>query len=328
MTDENIETPGDESPTTSTGDAQESTVPGDRRPLGFWLRTVDALITREFAVAFHNEGVTRRDWMLLNALAGDVDAPGLAERLARRPKRLRGLEKRGWAQEGGDGTWVLTEQGRVAKENLSAVVDGIRTRVAGSVSTEDFATTVASLEAIARELGWDETKPTHGWGFGRGRVFGPGSGFGAFGPESGFGPGFGGFGPGFGGFGPGHHGFHAPGFRADVDPDDPQDRSRPDFRRGYGPGFRPGFGPGFPDPRRAWAGRWNDECRGEHMSDARHGHGLDDHRHGGHGHGGHGHRHGDRPFGGDRRGASGHGAEDAYERGFDAGYTRGAAERG
>ena len=66
--------------------------------------------------------------MLLNALAGDID-PALAERLARRPKRMRGLEARGWAEERGDGTWVLTDEGRAAKERLGAAVDGIRSRV-------------------------------------------------------------------------------------------------------------------------------------------------------------------------------------------------------
>ena len=189
-------------------------VGADRRPIGYWLRTVDAFITREFARAFDDEGVSRRDWMLLNVVSGDVDAPGFAERLARKGKRLRGLEQRGWVEEAGDGTWTLTDEGRAAKERLGAVVDGIRSRVAGAVSPEDFATTIASLEAIARELGWDEDErgPWAGFGRGFGRGFRPG-----------FGRGFGeGFGPGFGprGFGP-------------------------EMRHGFGPGARHGFGEGF-----------------------------------------------------------------------------------
>src|SRR4051794_14030087 len=94
MNDENIENQGDEIPIDNDAPQGADRIPTDRRPLGFWLRSVDALITREFAAAFQTEGVTRRDWMLLNALAGDVDAPELAERLSRRPKRMRGLEKR------------------------------------------------------------------------------------------------------------------------------------------------------------------------------------------------------------------------------------------
>ena len=99
----------------------------------------------------------RRDWMLLNVVSGDVDAPGFAERLARKGKRLRGLEQRGWVEEPATAPGSSPTRARAAKERLGAVVDGIRSRVAGAVSPEDFATTLASLEAIARELGWDET---------------------------------------------------------------------------------------------------------------------------------------------------------------------------
>lgn len=313
MNDQNDKDTGDRIPE----DTASETPTSDSLPIGFWLRTVDALITREFAEALSAEGVTRREWMLLNALAGDID-PALAERLARRPKRMRGLEARGWAEERGDGTWVLTDEGRAAKERLGAAVDGIRSRVAGAVSPEDFATTRASLESIARELGWDENDPARAFEA-RGFARGFGRGFRAWAGE-GYGPGFRpGFGPGFRpGFGPGFR----PGF---------------DRGAGFGPGFRPGFGPGFRpgpgfDPRRARAEGWGDEdgCGGprgrhrhshHHPRDAWHApheaHDHGEHRHGEHRHGkGRARRDGER------------GAERAYERGFDAGYARGAAERG
>jgi len=253
-------------------------VPTNRRPLGFWLRTVDGLITREFSAAFDAEGVSRRDWMLLNALSGDVELPGFAERLARKGKRLRGLAERGWVDESGDGTWVLTDEGRAAKERLGAIVDGIRARVSGAVTPEDYSTTMASLEAIARELGWDENARMPRHGFGRG--FGPGSGFGR------------GFGRGFGG-----------GFGADFGPG---------FGRGFGPGFGRGFGPGH----------FGGEGYGSHGENPWHSHHRHDeqdcrprHGHGAHHHGGYrGRGHGE---------GSGRSGQDAYERGFDAGFTRG-----
>lgn len=182
------------------------------RPLGYWLRTVDALLTKEFAALFADEGITRRDWMVLNALSGDIDAPGLAARLARKGKRLSALAERGWITPQGDGTWALTDEGRTAKERLAGLVGDLRSRVAGAVPPEDYATMVASLEAIARELGWDEqTWAEGGRGFGRGRR-GRRARFGGFGPGSGRG-----FGPGFRhglppAFGPGHaHGWHENG---------------------------------------------------------------------------------------------------------------------
>ncbi|MEJ1154148.1 hypothetical protein [Microbacterium marmarense] len=151
-------------------DTTKGAVPAPR-PLGFWLRVVDRLIADEFASTLDAEGVSRREWMLLTALSGDVDMPGSAERLARKGKHLQRLRKRGWADESGDGTWSLTDEGLATKARLDELVRGIRARVAGSVSPEDFATTLASLESIARELGWDEnsSRGFRGRGFGRRR---------------------------------------------------------------------------------------------------------------------------------------------------------------
>jgi len=161
-----------------------NTTSHESRPLGYWLRTADHLISRQFATALEGEGVSRRDWMLLNVIDGSVDAPGLADRLQRGGKRLRRLEDRGWITKTDEG-WTLTDEGRNAKARLAEIVDGIRARVADAVSPDDYRTTIASLEAIARELGWDESMRM---------PFGPGRRF----TRRGFGPRFGrrhGFGP-------------------------------------------------------------------------------------------------------------------------------------
>lgn len=221
-----------------------------RRPLGYWLRAVDRLIAREFAQAFADEGVSRRDWRILTVLTGDVDAPELLERL--QGKKLRRLVDRGWITET-EGAWTVTDEGRAAKERLGDIVAGIRARVSGSVSDDDFVTTVASLEAIARELGWTEETATRGFGrgFGRGRR---GRGFG-------------------------------PGFRTGFSPDE-----------GFGPDDRFAGRPPF-GPRGFGRGDCGDDVRPHHRG----------YGHSGHGHPGHGHR----------------AAQRAYERGFDAGFTRG-----
>ena len=289
---------------------------GGVRPLGYWLRTVETLLHREFATAFGDEGVSRREWMLLNAVAGAVNAPGFTVG----GKGMRRLEQRGWVEEAGDGTWILTDEGRTAKKRLGAVVEGIRSRVAGAVPPEDFATTLASLEAIARELGWDENermpRPWFGRGFGRGFDRG-------FGRD---------FGP---GFGPGYAGHDIPeGF-------DPSRRHG--FRPGFGPGFGPGGGPTAMPDDASWRAPQHGYGHGhDHRGHDDHGHddrGHSDRGHGDRGHGHdqqHGHRHGDHGYGcGDHRRSHGqhgqhsqhghHGldAESAYERGFDAGYRRG-----
>ena len=235
-------------------------------PLGLWLRAVDHLIAREFATAFENEDVTRREWMILNVLDGTIEAPELAARIQRGGKRLRALEDRGWITEEG-GSFTLTDDGRAAKARLSEAADAVRVKVAGAVSPEDFATTVASLEAIARSLGWDENEQMP-----RGR----------------------------------RHGFG---------------------RRGFGPGFHHGFGPRFVPGGHGFEGHEGDG----HEGPAGDGHGAPEFgRDCGHGHAGHyGHGHpghaGHRAHGGHPGHRGGHDAEQAYERGFDAGFARGAA---
>ncbi|WP_375386458.1 hypothetical protein [uncultured Microbacterium sp.] len=188
------------------------------RPLGYWLRLVERQIAEAFAAEFEADGFDRREWMALNLLSGEVGDERfarIAERIAERAGKHGGKLFRTLAEQGlvteTDGVWTLTDEGRAKRAAMKGRVDAIRERVTAAVSPEDYATTVASLEAIARALGWDgsERMPR---GFGRGRAgFGPGFGRGfghrGFGPGAGFGPGFGrpDFGHGHPGCGPEAH---------------------------------------------------------------------------------------------------------------------------
>ncbi|WP_353827063.1 hypothetical protein [Agromyces sp. SYSU T0242] len=142
--------PGD-----ATGDGG-SAASGAARPLGFWLATVERRITAEVEAALADLEVTRRDWRRLNLIAGDVRDERMLARLDARPHKLDDLVERGWVA-GGPGDWSVTTAGRDALDELTRRVGAVRDRVAGAVASEDFATMLASLEAIARELGWDES---------------------------------------------------------------------------------------------------------------------------------------------------------------------------
>ncbi|WJL94323.1 hypothetical protein QSU92_10005 [Microbacterium sp. ET2] len=182
------------------------------RPLGFWLRATEALISREVDAALAAHDADRREWMVLNVLAGDVDARGFRDRLARRPKMLRHLADRGLVDRDGD-DWTLTTEGRARRDLLADTVSGVRARVSDAVSPEDYRTTIASLEAIARELGFSEDDPRpwrgalrhprHRFGL---RPFAPGEP--RPGDEDGPGRRFG---------GNPHHGFRGAGPRPDAD---------------------------------------------------------------------------------------------------------------
>lgn len=226
------------------------------RPFGYWLKAADRLMAAEFAAAFDGEHASRRDWRMLNIVDGTApsDRPLNGHKLHR-------LVERGWVSPEGDG-WALTDDGRAAKDRLGVIVDDIRTKVEEAVSPEDMATTLASLEKIARAFGWDEETPLP-----RGRRHGFG------GPRHGR------------GFG---HGFGRP------------------FGRGFGRGFGAGVERGFEHDRE------HDFDR-EHACERGHAHSRE-HGHGEHGHGrgrGHGPHRSERI------------AQHAFERGFDAGFTRG-----
>lgn len=62
---------------------------------------------------------------------------------------------RGWVIVDADGI-TLTDTGREAHDALRTKVDAVRQTVADAVSPEDLATTLASLESIARAFGWAE----------------------------------------------------------------------------------------------------------------------------------------------------------------------------
>ena len=126
------------------------------RPFGFWLKLVDRRISDEMETLFAADGITRRDWRMLNLLAGEARDERLAERLLSKPHALHRLVERGWVAGFPP---EITDAGREARDRLEAQVTALRERIAGAVSADDFATTLRSLEAIARELGWDESQP-------------------------------------------------------------------------------------------------------------------------------------------------------------------------
>jgi hypothetical protein len=264
-----------------------SNTPDTPRPIGFWITAVDRLLAAEFATAFEREGASRRDWRLLNVIDGTAPA-----HRPLRPHKLHHLLERGWIARDGEG-WKLTKEGRAAKERLGVIADGIRATITDAVSPEEYDTTVATLEKIATALGWEDGTPL---------------------PRRGHGP----------------HRHDRRGFLG---------RGLPGWagtdrilrHLGHGGGHRDGGGHGQGHGHES-GGYGNGHA----------GHGHTGHEHTGHEHGHTGHEHGHdranehsghqrREHAGHERFGHGHHdragriAQHAYERGFDAGFSRGRA---
>ena len=217
-----------------------TSTPLDPRSLAHRLTTVGHALHHRLFAQLRDSDLHPKTVLVLRAIDGRIDAPWIAERLARGGKRVTALAERGWIERTDDG-WSLTTEGREILDRL----DADRSALLADVPAEELERLVAALDAVSAALGIDESDAAPFGPFGRGR--GPGMrGFGPFGR---------GFGPGSGpGFGPG-----ARGSRPDADGFGPRERGTDEHDR-------PHHGHGC-DPR-----------HGGHAHHGRHGHDDRGHR--------------------------------------------------
>ncbi|WP_345421668.1 MarR family transcriptional regulator [Pseudonocardia xishanensis] len=129
------------------------------KPIGWWLRRVDGLIESSMDRVLADEGIGRRHWQALNAIAGGADtaaaldaalAPfagsGPAARLV-----LDQLLARHWVQQAA-GRITVTPTGSAARGRLVVAIRDYRARITEGVSEADYRTTVETLQRIARNL--------------------------------------------------------------------------------------------------------------------------------------------------------------------------------
>ena len=138
------------------------------RPIGYWLKLVDRLIDEQFASTLEDHGVTRRQWQLLNVLAREnatveqldaavapfLSAPTEGEGPESSAEHLTELIDSAWVDATPTG-YELTERGRMAFEKLEEVVTVQRTAIADGTTPEEYEQTVAVLERMARNLGFE-----------------------------------------------------------------------------------------------------------------------------------------------------------------------------
>lgn len=132
------------------------------RPIGWWLKEVDRLLERAFERALAAEDATRRQWQVLNVLAGGAsDVPAVAAALApfwtgdtgpgEAEVVLAELAARGWVRVDGRDVALMSE-GAAARERMMVAVREQRTRAVEGVSEQDYRTVVATLQRMAANL--------------------------------------------------------------------------------------------------------------------------------------------------------------------------------
>lgn len=129
------------------------------RPLGLWLRRVDALLTQRIDEVQAAHGLRRGDWQVLHALHDA--SPGRGEALGKQLESvlsapeldavLQHLVHRNWATASGAGV-TLTAEGRQQHAALVISQKQVRQRAMRGISTDDYRSVITVLERMARNL--------------------------------------------------------------------------------------------------------------------------------------------------------------------------------
>ena len=134
------------------------------RPIGFWLRLVDRLLEERFAGVLEEHGVTRGQWQLLNVVSNGGATAEVVERAVEPfttadgtpvSAQLAELIESGWVELRGT-EYGLTKRGEIAHDRLAEVIGELRTHSTEGISDEDYASTLTTLERMARNLGWSD----------------------------------------------------------------------------------------------------------------------------------------------------------------------------
>ena len=132
-----------------------------RRPIDYWLKIVDRLINERFDELLYEHGITRREWEMLRLLStGPAAQVELDEALLpflgppaphTSAEQLKELAGSGWVEESGP-TYRMTSAGYRSYERIAVVVERSNEAITAGVDPEDFATAVAVLRQMARNL--------------------------------------------------------------------------------------------------------------------------------------------------------------------------------
>jgi hypothetical protein len=133
----------------------------ERKPIGYWLKELDRRIEQTLDRALAGEGVTRRDWQVLNVLDTEPAArdeildklrPFWGEDAMPPNTVLDGLLDRGWALLDASHRYALSPEGESARAALLERITQLRAAVADGVSPEQYNITIDTLARMAENL--------------------------------------------------------------------------------------------------------------------------------------------------------------------------------
>ena len=133
------------------------------KPIGYWLKHADKVITEHVDRVLSEYGFTRSRWQVLNivyqagtttrsgvfdAMQTFMDAPQLDE-------IIEGFLEEGWLVMSGEGDGArltLTDAGKAKRESIFRLQRDVRRRAMQGITEREYATVIDVLERMVRNL--------------------------------------------------------------------------------------------------------------------------------------------------------------------------------
>ena len=133
----------------------------EEKPIGYWLKKIDLLLTQQIDEVHHNKGINRKGWQILNTIKHKekIKHTNLKELIKplmnelEMNEILKNFKDKNYIQD--NETLSLTPDGILLFKELSEMQQKIRMRTMNGISNDEYEIMMNTLKKIARNLDED-----------------------------------------------------------------------------------------------------------------------------------------------------------------------------
>ena len=133
------------------------------KPIGYWLKHADEVITEHVDRALSDNGFTRSRWQVLNIIyqAGTTTRSGVFDTMqtfidiCQLDEIIDGFMEEGWLVKHGEGNGAqltLTAAGKAKREFIFELQRDVRRRAMRGITEREYATVIEVLERMVKNL--------------------------------------------------------------------------------------------------------------------------------------------------------------------------------
>ncbi len=135
-----------------------------QKPIGYWLKYADEVITEHVDRVLSDNGFTRSRWQVLNIVyqAGTITRGGVFDTMQtfistrQLDEIIDRFVEEGWLAKAGEGDGAqlaLTDAGKAKRETIFKLQSEVRRRAMRGITEREYATVIDVLERMVRNLG-------------------------------------------------------------------------------------------------------------------------------------------------------------------------------